>query len=372
MTVLIGRGKGMRLEEAKLEIERKLKEMVDRDAKIPNAYLLVHSDRHAIHWSLAHGGSDDMPANAEQPYHTASIAKTFTAMIIAKLVEGGKLLYEDRLDKYLQDELMSDLHIYKGKDYSREITIQHLIGNTSGLGDFYEEKPKVGKPFLDIMLDEPSRYWSAKETIEWTKQQISPRFKPGEKVHYTNTGFNLLGLVIEEVTSKPYHQVLHEMIFQPQRMNHTYLSQYSEPAEQNPYPVAKLNLKNREINVEDYRSFSSIYAGGQTVSTSEDLLKFMKALAAGSVVHKDTLERMKQWQKMWIGVDYGSGLMRVRMLPIIQKYNVWGHLGSIGSFMLYNPGMDIYIIGNFNKSGHLTKTVRFLFNTLRTLSKAIS
>ena len=52
----------MRLEEAKLEIERKLKEMVDRDAKIPNAYLLVHSDRHAIHWSLAHGGSDDMPA----------------------------------------------------------------------------------------------------------------------------------------------------------------------------------------------------------------------------------------------------------------------------------------------------------------------
>jgi D-alanyl-D-alanine carboxypeptidase len=362
---------GVGLEQVKLEIEQKLKGMVIGDQAIPNAFLLIHSDQHGIHWNMAQGRREGAAVNPEQPYHTASIAKTFTAMMIAKLVEEGKLSYQDRLEKYLADDLMKDLHNYRGNDYSHDITIQQLISNTSGLGDFYEEKPKQGKPFLDIMLDEPSRYWSAKETIEWTKQQIPPRFKPGEKVHYTNTGFNLLGLVMEEVTSKPYHELLHEMIFQPLGMNTSYLSQYSEPAVPSPIPVARLNLKNREVNVEDYHSFSSIYAGGQTVSTSEDLLKFMKALTEGQVVQKDTLEKMKQWQKMWIGVDYGYGLMRVRMLPIIQKYNVWGHLGSIGSFMLYNPGMDIYIIGNFNKSGHLTKTVRFLFNTLRTISKRI-
>jgi D-alanyl-D-alanine carboxypeptidase len=363
--------KGMNLELAKREIEQKLKGIVDGDPKIPNAYLLIHSDQHAIHWSMAHGRTDEMPANVNQPYHTASIAKTFTAIMIAKLVEEGKLHYQDQINKYLQDDLMKDLHIYKDHDFSDEITIQQLISNSSGLGDFYEDKPKQGKHFLEIMLDEPSRYWSAKETIEWTKQRISPRFKPGEKVHYSNTGFNLLGLVIEEVSGKSYHEVLHEMIFQPIEMKHTYLSQYSVPAEQNPYPVAKLNMKNKEIDVEDYRSFSSIYAGGQTVSTSEDLLRFMKGLVGHQVVQKATLEQMKQWQKMWIGVDYGYGLMRVRMLPITQKYNVWGHLGSIGSFMLYNPGMDIYLIGNFNKSGHLTKTIRFLFNILRTVSKGI-
>lgn len=362
---------GVDLEKVKLEIEGNLKGIVEGDDGIPNAYLLIHSAQHGIHWSMAHGRQGSVTVNPEQPYHTASIAKTFTAMMIAKLVEEGKLSYQDRLDTYLPDDLMKDLHIYKGSDYSHDITIQHLISNTSGLGDFYEEKPKQGKSFLDIMLEEPSRYWSAIETIEWTKQQIRPRFKPGQKVHYTNTGFNLLGLVMEEVTSKPYHELLHEMIFQPLEMNHSYLSQYSKPAELSPFPVAKLNLKNREVNVEDYRSFSSIYAGGQTVSTSEDLLKFMEALVGGQVVSKDTLAKMKQWQKMWIGVDYGYGLMQVRMLPIIQKYNVWGHLGSIGSFMLYNPGMDTYIIGNFNKSGHLTKTVRFLFNTLRAISKGI-
>jgi D-alanyl-D-alanine carboxypeptidase len=369
--VILYRGEGMKLELAKQEIEQNLIKIVESDTKIPNAYLLIHSDQHDIHWSMAHGKADRISVNPNQPYHTASIAKTFTAMMIAKLVEEGKLHYKDVVNKYLPDDLMKNLHIYKDRDFSHEITLQQLISNTSGLGDFYEDKPKQGKHFLDIMLDEPSRYWSANETIEWTKQHISPRFKPGEKVHYTNTGFNLLGLVIEKVTGKSYHEALHEMIFQPLQMNHTYLSQYSKPAEQNPYPVAKLNIKNKEINVEDFRSFSSIYAGGQTVSTSEDLLKFMKALVGSKIVDTHTLESMKQWKNMWIGVDYGYGLMRVRMLPIIQKYNVWGHLGSIGSFMLYNPDMDIYLIGNFNKSGHLTKTVRFLFKTLRTVSKGI-
>lgn len=273
----------MNLERAKHEIEQKLKKVVDGDLNLPNAYLLVHSDKHKIHWSMAHGRTDEMPANSNQPYHTASIAKTFTAIMIAKLVEEGKLHYQDRLNKYLHDDLKKGLHIYKSHDFTDEITIQQLITNSSGLGDFYEDKPKPGKHFLDIMLDEPTRYWTAKETIEWSKKHIKPRFKPGEKVHYTNTGFNLLGMVIEEVTGKPYHEVLHEMIFQPFEMKHTYLSQYSEPAEQNPYSVAKLNIKNKEINVEDYRSFSSIYAGGQTISTSEDLLKFMKALVRSQV-----------------------------------------------------------------------------------------
>jgi CubicO group peptidase (beta-lactamase class C family) len=151
-------------------------------------------------------------------------------------------------------------------------------------------------------------------------------------------------------------------------MKHTYLSQYSEPAEQSNFSVASLNAKGKKINVEEHRSFSSIYAGGQTVSTSEDLLAYMRAVVGNQLVSNESLERMKKWKKMWLGVDYGYGLMRVRMLPFTEKYNVWGHLGSIGSFMLYNPVLDVYIIGNFNKTGHLSKTVQFIFNNLRTLT----
>ncbi|MGE6488144.1 serine hydrolase domain-containing protein [Paenisporosarcina sp. NPDC076898] len=359
----------MEIREAKTSIEKKLKGLVDTDPNLFNAFFLIHSDKLNIHWNMVHGETDDIPTNADQPYHTASIAKTFTAVIIAMLVEEGKISYSDPIAKYLTEDILKGLHIYKGKDYTKDIRIEHLVRCTSGLPDFYEDKPKQGKSFLDLLLEEPSRYWTPQETIQWTKENLVPRFPPGEKCHYTNTGYNLLGLLIENITSKTYHQVLHEYIFQPLHMNNTYLSQYSEPAEQNKFAVANINLKNNKIRVEDHRSFSSIYAGGQAVSTSDDLLKFMKALVGNQLISKESLSEMMQWNKLWIGVDYGSGLMRVRMLPIIQKYNVWGHLGSIGSFMLYNPIMDVYIIGNFNKTGYVAKSIRFIFNTLRTLSK---
>jgi len=362
----------MNLDEAKSRIVKKLKGTVDSNPKLHNAYLLVHSEKHNIHWNMAHGHTDGIPANEEQPYHTASIGKTFTSLIIAILIEEGKLSYDDPIAKYLADDLMQDLHIYKGKDYSNEITIEHLVRNTSGLPDFYEDKPKQGKFFLAMILEEPARYWTPQETIQWSKQNLSPRFPPGKGCHYTNTGYNLLGLIIENITSISYHEALHKYILQPLDMNHTYLSQYSEPAVQSSYSVANINANNKEIKVEDHRSFSSIYAGGQTVSTSEDLLKFMKALVGNQLIPQQSLLKMMQWKKLWIGVDYGYGLMRVRMLPFTQKYNVWGHLGSIGSFMLYNPSMDAYVIGNFNKTGFLSTSIRFVFSVLRTLSKVKS
>ncbi len=360
----------MKLEEAKISIEGKFKRMVNSSDKIPSGYLLIHSDQHSIHWSMADGNTDSLPAHVDQPFHTASIAKVFTATLIALLVQEGKLNYAEPINKYLSDELLDGLHIYKGIDYTKDIRIEHLVNNTSGLPDFYEEKPKQGKSFLDIILDDPKRRWTGQETIEWTKHNLKARFKPGEKCHYTNTAYNLLGLIIENVTSKPYHEALHEYLFKPLNMKHTYLSHYSEPEEQSAYPVAKVYLKDRKVNVEEYISTSSIYASGQTVSTSKDLLTFMKALVEYQLLSKVSLDKMKQWRKLWMGIDYGYGLMKIRMMPFTEKYNVWGGLGSLGSFMLYNPTNDIYIIGSFNSRGFVGKSVRFVYSVIRIIVKA--
>ncbi|EJL26164.1 serine hydrolase [Brevibacillus sp. BC25] len=200
-----------------------------------------------------------------------------------------------------------------------EIQIKHLLNNTSGLPDFFEEKPKRGKGFLEEILEDSSRYWTAQETIQWSKKHLQPRFEPGKRVDYTDTGYNLLGLVIEKVTAKPYHEVLHDYIFNPLQMNHSYLSQYSKPVIKSEHPVANLYLEGRKINVENYRSFSSFYAGGQTVSTMEDQLRFMKALVHNQMIKRETLEIMHQWNNMRIGMDYGYGLMRMRFLPFTQK-----------------------------------------------------
>ncbi|WP_240480044.1 serine hydrolase domain-containing protein [Paenibacillus fonticola] len=108
-----------------------------------------------------------------------------------------------------------------------------------------------------------------------TRKNLQPHFPPGKGVQYADTGYNLLGLIIESLTSKPYHEVLQEYIFNPLRMQHTYLSHYSEPKVRSKHPTAHLYMGKLKISVEEYRSFSSFYAGGQTVSTTEDLLVFM-------------------------------------------------------------------------------------------------
>lgn len=364
--------KGLNLDEVKSSIEEKFIKMVNSSAKIPSGYLLIHSDKHSIHWSMAHGQTESVPAHAHQPYHTASIAKIFTAAIVALLVEEGKIKYSDPIIKYLGAELLDGLHIYKGIDYSKDILVEHLVSNTSGLPDFYEEKPKQGKPFLDMILDDPARRWTGEETIEWTKQNLKARFKPGEKCHYTNTAYNLLGLIIEKATSMPYHEALHEYLFRPLHMKNSYLSQYSKPEEPSAYPVANVFLKDRPINVEEHISFSSIYSGGQAVSTSEDLLIFMKELVENQIIPAEALQNMMQWRKLWMGIEYGYGLMKIRMMPFTEKYNVWGGLGSLGSFMLYNPTYDIYIIGNFNSRGFVAKSVRFVNSVIRTIAKGVN
>lgn len=360
----------MEQEAVRSEIEQRLATKVNADPKLHNVYLLVHSERLGIHWPMAAGRTGNIEANADQLFHTASVGKTFTSAIVAKFVENGLAKFEDPIAHYLPESLMEGLHIYKGKDYSSDIQIKHLLSNTSGLPDFFEDKPKRHKPFLQEILDEPSRFWTPEETVQWSKEHLLPRFPPGQGFHYTDTGYNLLGLIIESITSKPYADVLHEYIFTPLKMKHSYLSQFSEPAAKSDYPVAHLYLDDLKVNVEQYRGFSSFYSGGQTVCTLEDLLLFMKAFVNNQLLTEESMRLMQNWGKMRLGLKYGYGLMKLQFLPFTGKYTVWGHLGASGSFMLYLPAMDVYLTGSFNQTTYQSKSMNYLFiNVLRKLAK---
>lgn len=360
----------LNIEQIKNNLEQKLKRKVSTDPRLHQVQLLFHSDSLNIHWLIAAGKTEDMSAAPDQPFHTASIGKTFTAVILAKLYEKGLVKFDDRIADYLPQNILEDLHVYKGKDYTYEIKIEHLLKNTSGLPDYFEEKPKQGKKFMQEILEDSTRFWSPEETIHWSKARLQPRFPPGKGVHYTDTGYNLLGLIIESITLKPYHEVLHEYIFNPLEMQHSYLSHYSEPKVRSKYPTAHVYLDDLKISVDEYRSFSSFYAGGQTVSTTEDLLAFMKALVNHELIQKETLNLMQQWNRMRPGMQYGSGLMRMLFIPFTKKYVGWGHLGATGSSMLYFPKLDTYVMGSFNQTAYQSKSLNFVFfHALRKLSK---
>src|SRR5699024_7633217 len=100
-------------------------------------------------------------------------------------------------------------------------------------------------------------------------------------------------------------------------MTHTYMLWYTEPSVKNQYPVAECYIHNK--NVAHSITLGMDYAGGRIVATSEDLLKFMKSLTRYEILRKETMEKMKDWAKFSIGIDYGYGIMNFKHVPILRS-----------------------------------------------------
>lgn len=356
-------------ERVQFLVAKHFRATVSRNRSICNAFLLAHSDSHGIHLNIAEGITCGMPSSPYQPYYVASVGKLFTSVLVAILSEQGSLSYDDPAARFLDEEVMKGLHVYKGKDYSRDIRIKHLLNHTSGIHDFFEDRPKHGKPMLRLLLDEPSRFWTPRETVCWSKANLKSHFPPGEGFHYSDTGYQLLGLIVERITSKPFHEALDAHIFRPLGMVHSCLWKHSEPEQRSERPVADLYVGS--ANVINNISLSIDYAGGGIVSTSEDLLKFMQALTRNALIRKETFERMKDWARFLPGIDYGYGLMNIRTVPLLmpEKYNMWGIAGSVGSFMFYHPAFDLYLIGNLNRFRYHRKGFKLMFKCVDLFAK---
>ncbi|MGE6631625.1 serine hydrolase domain-containing protein [Bacillus sp. NPDC077027] len=353
--------------KAQRDIEQFFKKKVKKDSNIHNAYLLVHSAKHDFDIKLATGKE---AISAQQPYYIASVSKLFTAVLFGQLIEQGVCSYDDNISRYLHADILTNLHIYKEKDYTNEIKIKHLLNNTSGLHDFLEDKPLKGKSMIELILDEPNRTWTPLEVIHWAKENMKTHFPPEKGFHYSDTGYHLLGLMIEKITGFPYHELLKKNIFEPLGMKHSHFNR-TEPLEKSPFDVAKLYARDTEIT--NHQSMSIVFAGGGIVSTTGDLLKFLKALVHHQLLKKETIERMKSdTGRFTLGIDYGYGMMNIKTVPVLMpaKFNSWGNAGSTGSFMFYHPVTDAYIIGSLNHFGYGPKGIRLMLQILDKLQRA--
>ncbi|OZV13257.1 hypothetical protein CIW83_05120 [Tissierella sp. P1] len=101
-------------------------------------------------------------------YAIASISKMYTTSTILKLASEGKLALQDKIAKYLPMDIISKLHVYKGIEYSNDITIEHLLSHTSGLPDYYEEKDENGESVVDNIIME-DKFFSIDDIISNTK-----------------------------------------------------------------------------------------------------------------------------------------------------------------------------------------------------------
>jgi D-alanyl-D-alanine carboxypeptidase len=312
----------------------------------------------------------DNPATTHQPNHLASVGKLFTATIIGMMNDTGKLDFNDKIGKYLDAELTNHLHIYKGREYSHELTIRHLLMQTSGLNDVFYLLWKK-------MLSEPAFTTTPRDAILWGKENLKPVAEPGRKLFYTDTNYYLLGLIIESITGKRFHEVMHDMIFEPLGMNHAFMFGFSQPKIRTEAPMAIPYIKN--VGLTSVPGIHQIdYSGGSVVAPLNEFLIFMKALTSHQLVSNETLTKMVyddvDMGFPTIGFEYGYSVWKPKAIPFLMpaSYHCWGCVGVTGAFMFYHPTTEAFIIGSFNDFSYRGKALQFMFRkVVRELLKMV-
>lgn len=290
------------------------------------------------------------------PLFMASITKMFTATCIVKLLEQEKLSLQNKISKYIDFHLLQGMHVYNKKDYSPEITISDLLFQTSGLPDIYEE----GKNCLKKRFIKEDFSISFEEIIKQTKE-LKPHFIPhsAPKAYYSDINYELLGKIIEKVTSTSLQDVYKSYIFTPLGLKDTYI--YSKKSDFLPGICYKNQVLKRPRMV---KSFS---ASGGCVTTPKELMIFVKAFFGGRLFDIKLFSKLSNYSKLQTSMSpicYGGGYMQIPLNGIttlfMGKGELVGHSGSTGSFAFYYPEKDLYFVGNINQMANPTLPIKLI------------
>jgi len=333
----------MKIKESILE---KCLNDISSKKQVYSAVLRVENGDGTFAWEGAKG---DMKPDSK--YFIASVTKLYVTAVVLSLIEKHKLKMEDKIVNYLPQSIIENLHVLNGVDYSKEITIKHLISNTSGLPDYFFYKESDKKSAASMLFKGQDEAWEPEKTIQATKKMI-PKFVPGKKgkVYYSDTNYQLLGRIIETVAGNELCKVFDEIIFDRLNLNDTYI--YHDVNDQEPVPfyygAKKLWLP---------RYMSSIACEGGIVSTAREVMVFLKEFFKGSFFAKEKIEELKDWKLLMPppGMFYfGIGLEKSPTPRIISLFKpikeIIGFWGQVGSFAWYNPDTDLYFTGTTNQS----------------------
>ncbi len=257
------------------------------------------------------------PNTIDTRFNLGSMNKMFTSVIIAQLVEQGKLSYDDPLSKFLPD--------YPSAADAKRVKIRHLLTHTSGLGSYFND---------EFFRSSRDRFRSVDDMMQLAKGD-SLAFEPGTRWSYSNTGMLVLGKVIEVVTKEDYFDYVREHITKPLGMTRT-----------DAYELDRVN-DNLAVGYEKeydddgtkrYRNniFMHVMRGGPAgggYSTAPDLLRFAEALKAGKLVSPATYELMTTPKPEVSSPRYGYGF---------QLDPQQGIVGHSGGFPGISSNLDIF------------------------------
>mgnify|MGYP000250332683 FL=1 len=251
-----------------------------------------------------------------------SISKQFTASAILKLMEEGKLTLQDQITKYIPD--------YPTKGHA--ITIEHLLTHTSGIKDFTQMKTWTS--------DLKKIQYSPKEKIDFFKNEPMD-FAPGVNYKYNNSGYVLLGYIIEVVSKMKYAEYIDTYFFKPLKMNNSFYGSTSNIIKNRAKGYKK---QNRTYKNADFLDMSNPYAAGALISNVDDLYAWNNAVLNYKVLSKASLKKAHSPYRLNNGkyTQYGYGWN----VQDIENNSAISHSGGITGFLtfsLYLPEKDIFV-----------------------------
>jgi len=284
--------------------------------------VLITRERKTL-FSKSYGLADyenDVPNRLETKFRLGSLTKPFTALAILILNERDSLSIEDHIIKFIPE--------YPDGD---KIKIHHLLTHTSGIPNYtafnqYKTLMKHGKTPFELV-----EMFKGRELV----------FKPGAKFEYSNSGYILLGIIIEKTSGKPYEEFLRESIFDPLEMRDTGFDHH--------FSIIK-NRARGFINAGDtvenaeYIHPSNAYSAGGLYSTVNDLLKFVKAIEENKLVSKETWHTVfESFYPTGYGSSYGYGWF-IDEVYGKKRINHPGAIQGFSSHMTIIPEEKINII----------------------------
>ncbi|GAA4153362.1 serine hydrolase domain-containing protein [Chryseobacterium ginsenosidimutans] len=267
----------------------------------------------------------DSKLNTNSVFQIGSMTKQFTAIAILMLEEQGKLKVSDPVSNYIPS--------YPNGD---KITIHHLLTHTSGIKDFTKMK---------ALQDIAQKEMTPEQMVDFFKNEPAD-FAPGEKFEYNNSGYVVLGYIIELVSGGTYEDFIKKNIFDKAGMTNSY------------YASDRKIIKNRAFGYHKKSSgyvnktainFSVPFSSGSLMSTLDDMLKWQNALNQNLLLTQKNAMKAFTKYKLSSGqeIEYGYGwhLKNINGIPTRE------HGGSIFGFKsmaVYIPSEDIYIVGFSN------------------------